>query len=146
MFLKTGIVSKFTHIETKARSRISSFFHRENYIEMLYFRTYVNSLFTVCVIVAAVYLNSVSQVTLNIRIAVELNLILAVLVECKTIVIELVGPFLDTDHLAVKLQFAFIIDGHKTVATLKICMPFMTLAGKITVLDHIETHDRRYSF
>ena len=95
---------------------------------MLYFRTNVNSLFTVCVIVASVDLDPVTQVTLNIRIAVELDLILAVLVECKTIVIELIGPFLDADHLAVELQLALVIDGHQAVAAFEVCMPVMILA------------------
>ena len=90
MLLEAGIICKFTHVETKSRCRIRRLLHREDDVEMLNFRTYMNSLFAVSVIIAAVYLDPVSQVTLNIGIAVELHLILTILIECKTIVIELI--------------------------------------------------------
>ena len=108
---------------------------------MLYFRSDVDSLFTVSVIVASVDLDPVALVTLNIGIAVELDLILAVLIKSETVVIELVGPFLDSDHLAVELELALIIDGHQAVAAFKVCMPLMILAGEISVVDHVEAHD-----
>ena len=112
---------------------------------MLYFRTHVDRLLAVSMIIAAVYLDPVSKITLNIRIAVELDLILAVLIKRKTIVIELVSPFLGADHLAVELEFTLVVDIHKAVSALEICMPLMILGRKITVVDHVETHDGRFS-
>ena len=66
MLLESGVICKLTEVEAKTRCRVSCLFHRESDIEMLYFSANVDRLFTVCMIIASVDLDPVSEITLNI--------------------------------------------------------------------------------
>ena len=142
MLLEFLIGLESSEIEAETRSGVTGFLHCKGYVEMLHLSSNVDDLAVICVIIGTVYLDPVLKITLNSRISIELHLIGTVLIDAESVIIDLVSVLFCADYGAVILELTLVIYDDNSFAAFEIYIPCRFLVRKISVIDHIKSHDR----